>query len=154
MRKLFLLATFLATAALAQTVTDQFKVDLGPKDHKADHVFEQRVYVVGRLLTDGGCIGCSTGIGTTTWDFPALGNGALDAPCAESANVTIPGALILDGCDPATNLGADGGAVLLSTANLTCRAGNGFGVLKLCVQLTDGGSYDLGDAGFTLRTSR
>ncbi len=153
-KALFCFCVILATAALAQTVTDQYKVDIGPKDHKADHVFEQRVFIAGSLRVDGGIIGGTTGFGSTSYDFPSLGNNALDTPCAESSSVTIPGALIGDGCMASSNLGSDGGSALLSTAQLRCRATTGAGVLQLCVQLTDGGAYDLGDAGFYLRTFR
>ncbi len=92
-------------------------------------------------------------VGSVAWDFPALGNGALDTPCSETGAITATGAAIGDGCSPASNLGMDGGAVLLSTATLSCRSATDSAFVKLCVQLTDGGSYDLGDAGFTVRIS-
>ncbi len=93
-------------------------------------------------------------LGATTYDFPSLDptvNG-LGLPCAESWAVMATGAVLTDSCSASSNLGVDGGAALLSTAQLSCRvsAANA-AVLKLCVQLTDGGSYNLGDAGFYVR---
>lgn len=88
------------------------------------------------------------------WDFPALGNTALDTPCSETANCNLPGAAIGDSCIAGTNLGVDGGAVLLSTATISCRATTNAIVFKLCVSLTDAGSYNLTDAGLFGRVIR
>ncbi len=55
-------------------------------------------------------------------------------------------------CEASSNLGFDGGDGLLTEATLTCRvsAANAAKV-KLCVNFTDGGSYNLHDAGFYAR---
>jgi hypothetical protein len=96
--------------------------------------------------------------GSTTYDFPALGNAPVDTPCATTWPVTVSGASgvgarIGDPCAVASDLGTDGGAVLLSTAQLTCQVtAAAQATVKLCVHLTDGGSYNLGDAGFFVRT--
>ncbi len=92
-------------------------------------------------------------VGSVAWDFPVLGNNALDTPCDETGAITATGAAFGDGCSPSSNLGMDGGASLLPTATLSCRAATNVAYVKLCVQFTDGGTYDLGDAGFTVRIS-
>lgn len=145
-------ALFAVGVASAQDVTDQYKREQKPRVWSADQVMEQRVRVVKGLGVDGGCIGCTTGVGTCSWDFPSLDNNALGLPCSESAECAFSGAAIGQGCEASSNLGADGGAALLSTANLTCRATAAGGVFKLCVQFTDAGVYNLHDAGFTART--
>lgn len=91
-----------------------------------------------------------------TWDFPSLSNGTtLGTPCSETDPVSVPGAVITDGCNVASNLGLDGGALLLSTATLSCTvSAAAAATVKLCVQFTDGGSYNLTDAGFTVRIFR
>lgn len=154
MKRTYLAALLLASIATAQTVTDQYKTTVQPQDVKADVVLEQRLYVVKTLRTDGGCVGCSTGIGTRSWDFPPLGNTGGLATCSSSGSVTVPGALIGDACNAASDLGADGGAALSSSATLSCVAGTGTATIKLCAFFTDAGSYDLTDAGFTARTFR
>lgn len=93
-------------------------------------------------------------MGATTYDFQALGSLEGNVTCAESSAITVPGALLTDGCDPSSNLGVDGGAGLLTEAWLSCRvSAAGAAKVKLCVQFTDGGSYNLGDAGFYVRVT-
>ncbi len=166
MRKLVFAALFVFAAAVAyaQTPTAQYKTDLGPKEHVADHVFDQRVYVAKVLTTDGGLtIGAGSSpllysvFATKTYDFPALDG--VGIPCAESSPVAAPGVAVGDNCTASTDLGADGGAVLPLNALLSCRAALGAdagGVLiaKLCVIMSDGGSFDLADSGFFMRTFR
>lgn len=227
MRKaLAVVVALIAVVAVAQTVTDQYKIDLGPKDHKADHVFEQRVRIDGALTVNGATTAISNGayfdggitvngalavdggltvnsslsVTTTTslngevkidagvyvnssvfvdggltiggdgtalirsqavsfaYDFPSLDPvSVFGLPCAETGVVSLTGAAFGDQCLIASNLGQDGGALLLDLADLTCRvSSSGRVTAKLCMRAsTDGGSvYDLGDAGFFLRTFR
>lgn len=88
--------------------------------------------------------------GECDWDFPALTDSRLQLAtvCAETATCAAPGAVIGDACLAASNLGADGGAALASTATLRCRTLTNGIVFQLCNLSTDAGSYDLGDAGF------
>ncbi len=88
-----------------------------------------------------------------TYDFPALTDARvqLATVCAESWTCTATGATIGDTCLASSNLGADGGSALASTAQLRCRAVTNGVVFQLCNFTTDGGSYDLGDAGFVGR---
>ncbi len=155
MRKVYFVGLLVGFGALAQTVTDQFNVVVSPQNFKADMAFDQRLRVNGVVRIDGGCIGCQTGIASGTWDFPPLGGSAeLDTPCYESATLAVPGAVLDDDCRATSNLGKDGGARLLSTAWLECTTVTGGAVFKLCARFTDGGSYNLHDAGFTARTYR
>jgi hypothetical protein len=124
-----------------------------PQDFRADVVMEQRLLVVGAVRFDGGTTGAQTAFGFGAYDFPPLGITELATPCAESHNIAAPGSSIGQGCTASSNLGMDGGSVLSSTALLTCRAGTNVAVLKLCFFATDGGSYNLHDAGFFVRTS-
>lgn len=125
-------------------------------------LFKRNVTVVGVSYLDGGvAIGPSGTFiggsysGSIAWDFPALGNTALDTPCSETDPIVTTGAAIGDSCSASTNLGADGGAGLLSTATLSCRvSAANRAIAQLCVRLTDAGSYNLGDAGFSVRTFR
>jgi hypothetical protein len=153
-RALLVGLSLVATLAIAQTVTDQYKVTLQPQYLKADMVMGQRLHVQKAVRFDGGTIGAHTAVGTGSWDFAVLGSAAGETPCRESGAFPVGGALIGDGCEAASNLGADGGLRLLSTAALTCEAVAAGAVIKLCVSLTDGGTYDLHDAGFTVRTYR
>lgn len=89
-----------------------------------------------------------------TYDFPPVSSVVLGTPCLETPTQTVAGAVIGDFCKISSNLGADGGSRLLDTAKLSCDAVTGGAIAKLCVQLTDGGSYDLHDAGFTMGVSR
>ncbi len=88
-----------------------------------------------------------------TWDFPALTDIrlVLATACAETATCNAPGAVIGDSCLAASNLGMDGGAALHSDARLSCRAVTNGVVFQLCSFTSDGGSYDLGDAGLVGR---
>lgn len=140
--------------ALAQTVTDQYKTNKQPLDLEADVFMAQRLYVNKALRVDGGCVGCTAAVGSFSYDFPALASVSGAVTCAETPAQSVPGALISDGCAPASNLGADGGARLLTEAWLTCSMGVDVGYLKLCALFSDAGTYNLGDAGFTLRAIR
>ncbi len=145
-------ALLLSGLVVAQTVTDQYKQTVQPQDFRADVVAEQRVYVVKGLKVDGGCVGCTTGVGTCSFDFPVLDPVApLGQPCGESFECAFSGSAIGLGCSPSSNLGADGGAALSSTATLSCRATAAGAVGQLCFHATDGGTYNLHDAGFTYR---
>lgn len=91
--------------------------------------------------------------GSTTYDFPALGSGVLDLPCAESWSITTTGAAIGDPCQASSNHGADGGSVLPSNVTLSCSVTAADTTkAKLCVRFTDAGTYDSGDAGYYTRT--
>lgn len=148
------MALALGCEAVAQVVTPEYLIQWQPRDFKSDLFAEQRLYVQKVITSDGGCVGCQTGIGTIAWDFEALSNIAMGTPCGVSDIAVIPGALPDDGCTPSINLRSDGGTGLLSTAKLSCYATTGGAYAQLCVSLTDGGSYNLGDAGLTLRTFR
>ncbi len=155
MKRLLVVAAVLAVSlAFAQTVTDQYKSTVQPNEFRADVVMGQRLYVNGALRTDGGCLGCAAAVGSFSYDFPALASVSGAVTCAETTAQSVPGALISDGCSPASNLGADGGARLLTEATLSCTMGNAVGYLKLCVNFSDAGTYNLGDAGFTMRAIR
>lgn len=154
MKPLLAVLALLATAAIAQTVTDQYAITVKPWNYRADVAMDQRLRVNKVVTFDGGVVGAQTGIASGTWDFPALGNGELELPCAESATLTVPGTIIGDACLASSNLGQDGGARLIPTATLSCSAVTGGAVFQLCVRFTDAGTYNLHDAGFTARTYR
>lgn len=85
--------------------------------------------------------------GTCNVDFAALAvlPTSLGTPCRESSNCTITGgtAALTDACLASSDFGQDGGSALLSTATLSCRVTSSTTIaFKLCVQLTDAGSYD------------
>lgn len=140
--------------AHAQTVTDQYKRELKPRDWVADQVMEQRLRLFGSLTVDGGCIGCTTAIGSFTYDFPTLTTVSGGVVAAETPAQTVPGAAFGDGCDPSSNLGVDGGARLLPEAWLTCTCATNSGYLQLRANFSDAGTYNLHDAGFTIRCNR
>ncbi len=157
----------LAGIAVAQAVTNQFSTVVGPQDFKADIVAEQRLSVGGVLnaryaiIVDGGITATSINgatvynsiVGSRAWDFPELSAVELGTPCALSGVATLTGTRIGDRCSVGITFGADGGAdVLLSTATLVCRAVTNGAVAQLCVHLTDGGSYDIADAGYVFQT--
>lgn len=92
--------------------------------------------------------------GTTTYDFGTLSNVVGGFPtCQESWAITSTGSQLGDQCLAGSNLGVDGGAVLLTEATLGCAVSAAdVTKVKLCVHFTDGGTYDLHDAGFFTRT--
>ncbi len=108
----------------------------------------------GALAVSNGSAWVSSGFNAlgpvfTAYDFAALSSDVLGRTCDESWAVTAAGAALGDGCVSSSNLGMDGGAALLTEAALTCRVSAANAIkFKLCAQFTDGGSYDLGDAGF------
>ena len=146
----------LVGSADAQVVTDQFKTEQRPHNWQADQVMQQRLFLKGRFKLDGGCYGCQTGIGSTTYNFPAVSAtntaASTDAQCQRSWNVSAPGCSIGDDCRPSSNFGADGGAVLPAYVHLYCQVtAADTAVIDLCGQLNDGGTYDATDAGYTVR---
>ncbi len=113
------------------------------------------------LIWDGtnwvlfGTVGRFSNSASFSWAWSVLNSDPLGTPCRETNRVTVSGALYGDFCrisSPA--LGADGGTGLTSTARLSCRAVDGAAIGQLCSVLTDGGSYTLGDAGYTIEVSR
>jgi hypothetical protein len=165
MRKpLFAGLLMLSVAAMAQTVTDRFNVNVSPQEYKADVVMDQRLRVLGALSvtsilgTDGGVFSRANALGTTSWDFPPLSTAEpLGVVCSETNPVTTTGAAMTDGCMASSDLGSDGGAALLLEADLTCRvSATSRTIGRLCVRSgTDGGiAYNLHDAGFYFRTFR
>lgn len=92
-----------------------------------------------------------------SYDFPEVNNNPVSGgpACLESSTASCPTVKIHDTCLISSNLGEDGGAVLIREAQLSCRTVTDGVVAKLCVSFTDAGSsskYDLGDAGFFFRT--
>jgi hypothetical protein len=81
--------------------------------------------------------------------------GPLEANCEETPVIAVTGGVVrTDFCQISSNLATDGGSALAAEATLTCRASVDGVRGKLCVTYTDGGSYNLGDAGFNVRVTR
>jgi hypothetical protein len=92
---------------------------------------------------------------TFTFDFGPLSSNALEANCEETPVIAVTGGVVrTDFCQISSNLATDGGSALAAEATLTCRASVDGVRGKLCVTYTDGGSYNLGDAGFNVRVTR
>ncbi len=150
-----ILAVLFASAAFAQSTSDQFKILLAPVDQRADVIMRQRLGV-RTLNVDGGFKLSPTGTelrrsyqGQRDWDFPALSSTPGGAQtCIESGVITSTGTKIQDFCSSSNNFGVDGGSALPLEAFITCRAATDSTYIKLCVSLSDGGSIDLGDAGW------
>lgn len=120
--------------------------------------FNKTVTVLGVTYADAGIVIGPLGAaipnsftGSRSWDFPALGGGAIH--CSDSTAITVTGASFGDTCNVSTTFGADGGAGPDVELQFTCyvSAANAAKV-RACALHTDAGVTDIADAGYFLRT--
>ena len=102
---------------------------------------------------DGGAGITFSGRGTVVYDFPALSgaSAALDTVCAESSAGTAQGCRFGD----TVFLGVDQALVnAFGTINAYISASDAFKVRACAVGITDGGSFNMPDASYTVRCVR
>ncbi len=157
MRALLVVALLVVSVAVAQTVTDQFKVTLQPQQFKADVITGQRlgahiVNVDGGLTIGGGAAIRRSYQGTRSGYIPVLGSSPSEKTCHENFAITSTGTLPTHFCTPSTTYGADAGDPLPPEVTMTCRAWFDKTYVKLCVNFSDGGNFGGFDAGWSTIT--
>ncbi len=87
---------------------------------------------------------------STTYQLGTIGTSVGFTTCAQTWAVTATGARTGDWCHVTTNIGADGGTALPTEALLSCDV-TATNVVKgkMCYLVSDGGSFAVGDAGFS-----
>lgn len=146
----------LGLACLVASVA--FAVTPYVNDQRDPARFKQTVTVLGIANLDAGVVIGSAGARITTsytgarsWDFAAIGAGAIN--CEDSTAITVTGAALGDACLVSTMFGMDGGATQSIEASFSCyvSAANAAKV-RACAFRADAGTLDLPDAGYFVRT--
>jgi len=86
-------------------------------------------------------------------DFPLLGSAVDQRICAQTPAFTVSGALLGDACLASADY--DGGFTLPPEVTMSCDVTAADSAkVRLCSRFVDGGTFDVGDAGYFARTFR
>ncbi len=148
MKRLFFLGVALGLAGAAVAVPVFSGIDGLPRWLKAGAYFGSTTggTAAARITSSGG--------GCTFYDFPAISNTPGGAATSKNSwDITSTGSNFGDTCSVGTNFGADGGLGLLQEVIPSCQVtATNVAQVRVTAAFSDGGSVDLPDAGWCVRT--